>query len=145
MFHYIIDFTIKIFEFEIKSESKIENGFQLEKNTENNTIKINFDYISKKDGVKIRILHSGNSIDDINLIGTIKDVGSPININDEKNDYKETVIAFISAFIVGFIACLLENLIVAIFFTGLIMIIVASYYHYHQFGIPKKLRDIWFI
>jgi len=74
---------IKIFSALITYRTALENAFEIKINQAQDTVLCKFDYLSKNDGVIIQIIHSGRSSDDLVFTGTIKDIGSPIDVTGQ--------------------------------------------------------------
>jgi len=74
---------IKIFIASIINMTALENEFEIKINSEQNIVDCRFDYLSKNDGVTIQIIHSGRSSDELDFKGTIKDIGTPVNVTQK--------------------------------------------------------------
>ncbi len=69
------------------------NNFKL--SYEKGKIKINFDYFDYKEGVVLRIVHTGISSDDLNLIGTLKQGGPIRNVRGKLKLLSNTLDNFV--------------------------------------------------
>ena len=65
-----IDNSYELLEYQILKTNEPDNDFILSRN--NNTIIINFDYLTKNNGIIIRLYHTGNN-NDVSISGRIKD------------------------------------------------------------------------
>jgi hypothetical protein len=156
---------IRIFDSEIIARTKIENEFQAKINSNNNAIECRFDYLSKNDGVKIGVLHSGDSSDDITLIGTIKDVGAPVDITNsiQKRVWRILLAGLaVFSFVLGFLTSIIQPKILTAFqiekgsgFADLILVammvlspiimylitvVIRARFDIFNIGIPEQLR-----
>jgi|GEM_PF-6748624 len=84
----IVKTGVKILSVSITKRTKLENAFQVRLSPDQTTIDLTFDYLSKGDGVEILISHTGNSADVLDFIGTIKDVGSPIDLTSKFDKFR---------------------------------------------------------
>ena len=74
---------IKIFMVSIVYKTSQENVFEIKLDSDQNIIYCSFDYLSKKDGVVIQIIHSGLSSVALDFKGTIKDIGFPVDVTQK--------------------------------------------------------------
>jgi hypothetical protein len=77
---------IIIYGAELLYQTDKSNDFNIIHDKENNTVLIDFDYMDFNQGGIIKILHSGDSSSNLNLIGKIKGVGNIKYIPDERLD-----------------------------------------------------------
>jgi hypothetical protein len=83
---------IKLFSVNINKKSNFANAFTLGPVIENKFVKFTFEYLSRREGAEIVVIHSGKSSDDIEISGTIKDAGSPVNLDSR---YRKPIYHFL--------------------------------------------------
>ena len=69
----------KILSAKVLSSKNSSNQFSITTADDKSNMKLHFEYLDKNDGGVIQFLHTGKSSDDIEVRGTIKGAGKPIN------------------------------------------------------------------
>jgi hypothetical protein len=66
---------------EIICSNRPANGFKVNLRRQDRVVHINFDFVDNKNGVVIRIYHTGQENQDIDIIGTIKGANGILNVD----------------------------------------------------------------
>lgn len=78
---------VKIINAKITGITQIANAFSIGIIHDNKYLNFSFDFLSQNDGASIEIIHNGQTSDDIQIIGKIKDVGTPLDATKKSSKY----------------------------------------------------------